>query len=194
MTKVLNNILHADLNAEGFKAYADFYLQHKQLEAERPTYEQIGAISNWTESNKKGLMLAGNVGSGKTTLARMTMNYIAMQSTYQESIMAEMGVVTAKDLVLYAMQDYPATILKYSTKKCLMIDDLGNEPKSINVYGNVLMPVVDVIERIYELDKVLIITTNLDTDAIRQKYGERVYDRMKEMMYIVTFNNNSYRR
>jgi DNA replication protein DnaC len=38
-----------------------------------------------------------------------------------------------------------------------------------------------------------IITTNLTPAEIREKYGDRIADRMNEMMVKIIFNNPTYR-
>jgi DNA replication protein DnaC len=39
-----------------------------------------------------------------------------------------------------------------------------------------------------------IITTNLTPSEIREKYGDRIADRMNEMMVKIIFNNDTYRK
>ena len=73
------------------------------------------------------------------------------------------------------------------------IDDLGEEPKEVLSYGNAITPVVDILEDRYRKREITLITTNLDADGIKEKYGVRVADRLREMMMIIPFTNPSYR-
>lgn len=206
MRKDLNETLHCSLDAAGYAAHSADYLRKRGIHAvDGPTAEHIHRIGEWIKGNgRTGLMLMGSVGNGKTTLGRMTMSYLwlALKGKYDMMGLSdtarvaesELAVTSAQDITLKAMSDYPGTITALTDMKCLMIDDLGNEPRDINVYGNVMTPLLDIMERIYARDHALIITTNLDLRGIREKYGERVYDRLKETMHIVTFTNPSYRK
>ena len=60
-------------------------------------------------------------------------------------------------------------------------------------FGNPITPIIDIIEQRYAKKDITIITTNLDADGIKNKYGARVADRMREMMQVITFTNASYR-
>jgi DNA replication protein DnaC len=75
----------------------------------------------------------------------------------------------------------------------LAIDDLGEEAKEVMSYGNVITPLVDIIESRYDSRKMTFFTTNLDANGIKEKYGARVADRLKQMCNIVSFTNDSYR-
>ena len=39
-----------------------------------------------------------------------------------------------------------------------------------------------------------VISTNLTAKEIREKYGERIADRLNEMMNVIIFKNKSFRR
>jgi DNA replication protein DnaC len=76
----------------------------------------------------------------------------------------------------------------------LAIDDLGIEPVEVMDFGNVLCPVVDLLTKRYDMQLFTIITTNLTPSEIREKYGDRIADRMNEMMVKIIFNNDTYRK
>ena len=73
------------------------------------------------------------------------------------------------------------------------IDDMGEEPTEVMSFGNVITPITDIIEERYAKRQITIITTNLDANGIKNKYGERVADRLRQMVRIITFTNPSYR-
>ena len=75
----------------------------------------------------------------------------------------------------------------------LAIDDLGTEPREVMDYGNIINPTVDILTRRYENQLFTIISTNLTPPDFSQVYGERIADRMREMMEKIPFNNSSYR-
>jgi DNA replication protein DnaC len=61
-------------------------------------------------------------------------------------------------------------------------------------FGNVLCPIVDLLTKRYDMQLFTIITTNLTPSEIREKYGDRIADRMNEMMVKIIFNNDTYRK
>ena len=67
------------------------------------------------------------------------------------------------------------------------------EPRDVMVYGMVHTPLIDLISERYASRRFTIFTTNLDTDQIREKYGARIYDRLKECCTSIVFSNDSYR-
>ena len=156
----------------------------------------IAQMCHWLlNSNKWGVMLMGSVGNGKTTLLNATINLL--QTAYSNS-KTESGLkmavtisnTTAKDLTNAARKGqeiYNSDIVVCG------IDDMGEEPKEIQSYGNLITPIVDIIEERYAKRQITLITTNLDADGIKNKYGARVADRLREMMQIITFTNASYR-
>lgn len=79
-------------------------------------------------------------------------------------------------------------------KAILVIEDMGQEPLEVQSYGNIYNPVIDILEKRYENARTTFITTNLDPRQLGQRYGKRIQDRLREMMYIIAFDNPSYRR
>jgi DNA replication protein DnaC len=60
-------------------------------------------------------------------------------------------------------------------------------------FGNVMYPIIDILTKRYDMQLFTIITTNLTPAEIREKYGDRIADRMNEMMVKIIFNNPTYR-
>lgn len=204
MNKDLSDVLHVNMNGASYRRFCTNYYERITPAIDSYCNQHICEVAKWIDGNgKSGLLLMGNVGNGKTTLGRATMSYIwkCLKDRYNlmgiqdaaGTAKSELALQNANDILLQAMQDYPKTIFGYSDKKCLMVDDAGKEQVSINMYGNSVTPVIDIMERIYARENALIMTTNLDTRGLREKYGERVYDRLKETMHVVTFTNPSYR-
>ena len=75
----------------------------------------------------------------------------------------------------------------------LGIDDLGIEPAEVIDYGNVYTPVIDLLTKRYEEQLFTIITTNLTPQQVREHYGDRIADRLNEMVKKIVFNNGTYR-
>jgi DNA replication protein DnaC len=71
----------------------------------------------------------------------------------------------------------------------LLLDDLGAE-KSTDFVREMIGALID---RIYRDDKLLIVTSNLDLNALAQKLDDRVADRLVEMCLAIKFTGGSYR-
>jgi DNA replication protein DnaC len=74
----------------------------------------------------------------------------------------------------------------------LIIDDLGKEYAT----ENTRMLLYQIINRLYENEKPVIITTNLNSDALAAKYGDRgaaIVSRITEMCDPVTLDGNDWR-
>ena len=156
----------------------------------------ISQMCQWLiDSDKWGVMLMGSVGNGKTTLMNATVKLLktAYSNTLTESgipMMVSMSNTTAKDLTNDARKG-----IEFNNRQYMVcaIDDMGEEPKEVMSFGNPITPIIDIIEQRYAKKDITIITTNLDADGIKNKYGARVADRMREMMQVITFTNASYR-
>ena len=75
----------------------------------------------------------------------------------------------------------------------IAIEDMGREPIEVLDYGNILNPVVDMLEYRYNMQLFTFITTNLTKSQIREKYGNRIADRFNEMREVIIFKNETYR-
>lgn len=147
-----------------------------------------------------GLMLCGLYGNGKTTLAKAIMWLIGYITESELGFSNRVNVVfkTAKDIcrLCAASEKFKEQYDEYDDlfrERILIIDDLGEEPTEVMVYGMIHTPIIDLICERYAQRRMTIITTNLETDDLKAKYGERVYDRFTEMITTIVFENDSYR-
>ena len=101
-----------------------------------------------------------------------------------------MCIVDAKDIVTTKNEKDKRNL---RSRPLLAIEDMGREPTEVLEYGNVLNPVIDLLEYRYDAQLFTMITTNLNPSEIRQKYGARIADRFNEMFERVIFKNQSYR-
>ena len=76
----------------------------------------------------------------------------------------------------------------------LVIDDLGTEPREVMEFGNMTAPMRDLLEIRYDRSLPTLISTNMTPADITKRYGDRIGDRMREVMEVVRFRNGSYRR
>lgn len=182
---------------------AEVERRHGTLILDTNTCSNLSALATFlTMPNPKfGIMCCGTCGNGKTTLLyafQRLVNYLRPlrhfdflndgECRYNASI----RIVSAKEISAIARD--PAGIKELKSRTMLAIDDLGAEPAETLDYGNVLTPVVDLIEHRYNLQLFTFITTNLTPSEIRSKYGARIADRFNEMLYMIPFRDISYRK
>lgn len=150
---------------------------------------------------KFGIMCCGTCGNGKTTLMyafQRVVNYLQSRRHFtfldndNTRFRAGMQIFHAKEIVQTA-KDYKA-FEELRDRPMLAVDDMGTEPTEILDYGNLLSPVVDLIEHRYNRQLFTFITTNLVGKQIRDKYGDRIADRFNEMLHVIVFKDISYRK
>lgn len=156
--------------------------------------ESIRLAAAWMRNPKKrGLLLCGQCGNGKTTLMyalKNLINHLQIRDNYGKPY--EMWSVEALELVRMRTEKKEA-FDKYKDVPMLAIDDVGLEPTEILSYGNVINPIVELLSHRYNKQFTTVITTNLKPSEIRQKYGDRLADRFNEMMTTIIFKGNSFR-
>lgn len=167
------------------------------------TKDHIRVAAEWLADpcSKFGFMMTGLYGNGKTTLLLAMCNLInylfdSACSNDRRSI----RILKAKDIARWAIdRDKRESYENLYYEDMLAIDEVGEEPAELISYGMVYTPIRDLLEERYARQKLTIITTNLvenkkkDIHQIRDHYGERVVDRIREMMKILPFHNESYR-
>lgn len=156
----------------------------------RDTEQTLSAINKMatavtTKSHKTGIVLCGTCGNGKTTLLRALQNsliYLKRRGICQQG----MPIVDARDVA--------NRIKECKELPILAIEDMGKEAISKIDYGNVINPVIEVLEHRYNEQLFTVITTNLRKEEIKEKYGERITDRFNEMMNVIIFSGESFRK
>lgn len=157
---------------------------------------------------KFGIMCCGTCGNGKTTLLyafQRTVNYLHSRRHFSfldneyTPFKAGLQIFHAKEIAQIA-KDHKA-FKELQARPMLAIDDLGTEPTEVLDYGNVLSPVIDVIEHRYNRQLFTFITTNLVANSkdekvmtIRKKYSPRIADRFNEMLHVIVFKGITYRK
>jgi DNA replication protein len=153
---------------------------HKPIRDEF-TQCKLKEIFDWlTLSSQRGLLLYGSLGNGKTTMLRTISRFIGSKA----------NMVNAKGLYDYFKLNER---LPDFSNNVLLIDDLGIEPVRCLIYGEEHHPLTDELLYRYNSNVTTIVSTNLNFEEIRQRYGERVFDRMYEMFTPILFNAPSYR-
>lgn len=136
-------------------------------------------IEYLADTQGKHLLLLGSCGTGKTLLATKIIPVI---------FMAKLGkifkVIKACELFdkLEEAKKYPFVV----------IDDFGTESTAVN-FGNKIDTISEVVDSIEGRKCLVIMTSNLDANQIKQKYGIRTYDRLRGLFKVIQVNEKSMR-
>lgn len=145
---------------------------------------------------RRGLMLLGVPGCGKTT--RME----AMAELFGFPVLRAADMVQKVSLASYngTVKDicnFPR-FGNVSNPRCydLVIDDLGIEPPVVNNFGTRHDYMEEVLAERYEAMRrgaVTHFSSNLTAEQIKERYGDRIYSRLKAMCIVVTMPNRDLR-
>ena len=141
----------------------------------------------------KGILLAGPVGSGKTTIMTLMKNVAAQDKRF--------FVKPCREVSFEFIKDGYQTIDKYSTTKNynnlsrnICFDDLGIE-KNLKYFGNECNVMAEILLSRYDLfikrRTLTHLTTNLMADEIEVAYGNRLRSRLRSMLNLITFPANT---
>lgn len=164
---------------------------------------QVILAGQWlTDSEgRPGLMLQGSTGNGKTTMARSVARVIEWLTERELGRRARIQAkfITAREVCELCIarerrKDKDDEFRELFRDPLLVIDDLGDEPKEVLVYGMPNRPVADLLAKRYDLRLMTVTTTNLTGKMLEEKYGERTYDRIRQMFQGIPFEGASFRK
>jgi DNA replication protein DnaC len=119
---------------------------------------------------KKGILLAGNYGTGKTHLAASIANELIKKGFNVCFINATDLIFRIKDTYRKGSTESEYHIIqKLSSYDLLILDDLGKE----NATDNTATIFYQIINRIYENDKPIVISTNASSKQIEEKFLDK---------------------
>ena len=133
---------------------------------------------------KKGIILRGKYGVGKTHIVR------CLKDNNRRPI-SMYSMVSIKEKIANEGFHHIG-----SPKNIIYIDDVGSEDLPLMHYGNKINWFKDFIEKRYYMNEGfenIIISTNLSIKEMTEKYGERVTDRIAEMFNIIDVFGSSKR-
>jgi len=147
----------------------------------------------------KGIMLRGPIGTGKTLLLKTYCNIneiinIIIGKNQELKIIPSYRIVDdffKNGYDMFNNDDFKNDCWGQTHE--IIIDDLGSETV-INHFGNVADPVGQIILRRYDIDVRTHCSTNLGSQSLKNKYGERIFSRMKEMFNTLVLNGSDRRR
>lgn len=180
------------LKANGLqdKAYRDYTFANDR--GYNPEIEKARIyVDHWEEmrATSTGLLLWGNVGTGKTFIAACIAN--ALIDNGIPVLMTNFGRILNTLTNMYA-EDRNGFIDSLNEYSLLIIDDLGIERNS----EFALEQVFSVIDSRYRSKKPMIVTTNLTLDELKHPDDiahERIYDRVLERCVPIRVNRQNIR-
>ncbi|WP_444626312.1 ATPase [Flavobacterium columnare] len=142
---------------------------------------------------KKGILLTGPIGCGKTSLMNLMKYLTATEHKF--------FVKPCRDISFEFIQDGYQIIHKYSIGKLYQsesrtycFDDLGTE-NNLKYFGNECNVMAEILLSRYDLfiSKKLLthITTNLSATEIEKHYGNRVRSRLREMVNLIAYDKST---
>ena len=165
-----------------------------------PNELTTGAISKLAhfltdqKDNRFMIVLGGSPATGKTTMIQ-AMRQMLWWLQERRMVSDEVSLKIYDAVALCNMRDSTREwyqVVNYPSY--LGIEDLGCEPPEILRWGNPLYPVREVITIRYELRLPMVVSTNLDSDQLREHLGLRIVSRMNEMAYFIHFENADFRK
>ena len=139
---------------------------------------------------KKGILILGNVGVGKSTLFKEE-----FKGTHRDG-RSYNGYVSAHDIVRafnrLGINDFMSEFKNVQCPQIECVDDLGTEITG-NYFGSRLDVIEYLIQEWYTKGTRPCFTTNLNPTDIVTKYGSRVWDRLQEMCYIIVLEDTNLR-
>lgn len=147
-------------------------------------------VSKWSDfaSKNAGLVLWGDVGTGKTFFAACIANALV-----EQNVSVKMTNFSTILNDLFAESDKNKYLDRLNKHSLLIIDDLGIERGT----EYALEQVYNVIDTRYKSGKPLIVTTNLTLDELKFPTDiphKRIYDRVLGMCVPVMFNGMNFRK
>lgn len=145
------------------------------------------------EADGKGLILTGNVGTGKTHLVAAIANYLI----FEKYISVKFGNVTTllgEIKNTYSDEDSQVSegdlIYSLSKVRLLIIDDLGKE-KCTDWSNNIIYTIIN---NRYEDYKPIIVTTNLSIRELENNIGSASVSRLIEMCEGIKMDGVDFRK
>ena len=135
---------------------------------------------------KKGILLTGPVGCGKTSMMQLIRHLVPHKRTYD--------IIPARNIT-FAFNHIGYKIIEdYGNGRSYCFDDLGVEPMG-RYYGddcNVMGEVLVSRHELYQQSKIPThITTNLNAEELEERYGKRVRSRMRQMFNLISFDKHT---
>lgn len=159
-------------------------IEQKATEAllDETEWEALGLDPN------KGLLIMGPIGVGKSVLMN---EYLKNKNR---------GHWLEPEDIKEGIETHGFSYFKQFRWDHLTFDDLGVEPKMVNVFGSEFFPgqeLIDLRHSVFQRtagQNRTCFTTNLNRDLLKEAYGERCYSRLVEMCNFIAVTGEDLRK
>jgi len=157
----------------------------------------VEAYAETVQTKNKGLLLSGGVGCGKT---------MALKAIFPNACFYDLTDSTELDLLTpYEGYDdhLERSMVKWwaiTARRSIILDDIGNEPikndygTRVDVLANFIMKWNTENYKVCREKVRLFGTTNLTIEQLIERYGNRITDRLFEMVSFVQMSGKSHRQ
>lgn len=146
---------------------------------------------------RKGLLLVGPVGCGKTSLMQLLNNFFPLEKRY--TIQSSRGITMSflhhgfQTIAKYTQSSYQFYASGYRPR-VYCFDDIGLE-RPVRYYGNECNVMAEILLSRYDhfINREMLthLTTNLSATELENIYGNRLRSRMREMFNLVSFKRDA---
>ena len=157
-------------------------------------------------SLKKGLLILGNVGSGKTMFLKILENSKINPYVYitEDKVKLDYQLGGVKKISQYGYNSYEIDLSKEQKVRDVnkpivyCFDEFGDGEKIIDHFGtkiDVMRKIImDRYDEFFDNGLRTIISTNLTMEQIKERYGSRIEDRFNELFNRIIFKGKSRRK
>ena len=149
-------------------------------------HDYIDLYAEYAE-NGKGLLICGPVGTGKSHMVAAVAIEVYKAGLVSRVIWRDAGRFIRS--LAPDVESRRGNLRDYLTENLLVIDDLGGEYRTDWSTGLF----EEVISGRYDRQRPTIVTTNLAPDEIQKGYGDRLWDRLRDVNSVVVLAGESYR-
>ena len=163
----------------------EFVIDNENKKIINQLYYYITKSKEFNGDFSKGVLIIGNLGTGKTLIIKTIIEIISL------FLNIKFETYHAIALLKFLQNNDD----KFLEKRPLFIDDLGKETKSVNNYGTISSPISDLFALRYEFGGWTFATSNFTLEkGLKSHYGETITDRFKEIFNIITLSGESRRK
>jgi DNA replication protein DnaC len=168
-------------------------------------FNNIKSIDTIVVNLNKGIILAGSVGTGKSKIMQLFSHYgfikqLEKKFKFERAVFMidqySTGGNAEINTYLYNIQ---TNGYNYKVRKPfnLCIDDIGLVDEEAMYFGNRENVIAKILFTRYDFLELNILThatTNIEVETMKQKYGERLYSRFREMFNFIHLDGNDRRK